>query len=163
MLSAMKPLTRRTLDWMPQAPVVVTRSVTTSAPPEVVWKLIADHEGWPDWFDGLTEVEPMEPPEGVGGHRRVHLGPIVVEEEFLAWEPGSRFAFVVTHANRRLMTSMVEDVRLTPAGEGTEVSYTQAVEPRFGFMSPLLRRAFGRTLDKGLAGLAATAEGRPLD
>ena len=151
----MRPLVRKTLDWIPEAPVCVTRSVRIPVPVERVWDTIADHESWPQWFGALAGVERIGTGEGVGGARRVHLKGLTVEEEFLAWEPGRRFAFTVVRATRPGIRSMVEDVRLDPDGDdATTVHYTQAIDPLGArLLAPLLRRALGRTLDAGLAGL----------
>ena len=158
---AMKPITARPLEWIDQAPVKVTRTRRIAVPRDRVWEAVADHARWPEWFDALTLVEPLEPPEGVGGRRRVHIRSIAVEEEFLAWEPGARFAFTVTHSTKPGIRSMVEDVRLVPDGDSaTTVSYTQAIEPVGGRLTgPLVRRVAARNLDSGLAGLAAHVGG----
>lgn len=152
----MKPITPQTLDWIDRAPVSITRSRRIAATPDRVWEAIADHESWPQWFDALTEVERLGSGEGVGGRRRVHIKSIAVEEEFLAWEPGARFAFTLTGASKPLVRSMVEDIRLTPAGDtATTVSYTQAIQPVAAkLLGPVLRLGIPRALDGGLAGLA---------
>ncbi|MDE0804284.1 MAG: SRPBCC family protein [Acidimicrobiales bacterium] len=151
----MKPITPRTLDWIPQAPVNVTRTRRIDAPKDKVWAAIADHAGWAEWFGPITKVEPLEPPAGVGGHRRVHIGKVRIEEEFLAWDEGSRFAFCVTHMTIPAIRSLVEDVTLRADGDATIVSYTQAIEPRAAFLlAPVLRRGAAKQIDAGLAGLA---------
>lgn len=157
----MKPITSRPLDWIDQAPVVVTRTRRIAATTDLVWDTIADHQSWPEWFDSLTKVEVLGRGAGVGGGRRVHIGPIAVDEEFLVWEPGARFAFTVTHANRPVLRSMVEDIQLTAEGDSaTTVRYTQAVEPVAArVVAPLLRRQLSKQLEKGLAGLAAHVGG----
>ncbi len=43
-------------EWIDTAPVVVRRERRVSAPPECVWKHIADHATWPQWFKGLKNV-----------------------------------------------------------------------------------------------------------
>lgn len=152
----MKPTMPRALDWMEQAPVCVTRTRRIAADPDRVWAAIADHEGWSDWFGPITKVERIGSGEGVGGGRRVHIKSLSVEEEFLAWEPGARFAFTVVRANRSGIRSMVEDVRLSPEGDtATTVSYTQAIDPIGAVVTaPILRRVIPKTIDNGLAGLA---------
>lgn len=157
----MKPITSRPLDWIDQAPVVVTRTRRMAASTDRVWEAIADHEGWPAWFGVLTKVEVLGRGVGVGGGRRVHIGSIAVDEEFLVWEPGAHFAFTVTHASRPVLRSMVEDIRLTAEGDSaTTVRYTQAVEPVAArVVAPLLRRQLSKELEKGLAGLAAHVGG----
>lgn len=161
MLSGMKPLTRQTLDWIDRAPVRVTRTRRIAVTADRVWDALADHERWPEWFTTITSVEVLGSGEGIGGRRRVRIRSLAVEEEFLAWEPGRRFAFTVTHASVGGIRSMVEDLQLTPAGDtATTVSYTQAVEPVAArIIAPLLRRSLGRALDGGLASLAAHVGG----
>lgn len=157
----MKPITPRTLDWMEQAPVCVTRTRRIAADVDRVWTAIADHEAWSEWFGPITKVERIGSGEGVGGGRRVHIKSISVEEEFLAWEPGARFAFTVVRANRSGIRSMVEDIRLLAEGDtATSVSYTQAIHPVGARLTaPILRRAVPTTLDRGLAGLATHVGG----
>jgi uncharacterized protein YndB with AHSA1/START domain len=153
--SAMKAIATKPLDWISRAPVSVTSSRRISASPERVWDAIADHERWPEWFSPVTKVEVLGRGEGIGGRRRVHIGRVSVEEEFLAWEPGRRFAFTVTHARWPGLKAMVEDVRLEPDGtDATTVTYTQALEPAgAAVLGPVLRRALPRALGRGLAGL----------
>lgn len=152
----MKPMTHRTLDWIDHAPVTVTEERRIGVSVERVWQAIADHEGWADWFGAITRIERVGSGEGVGGGRRVFLrGGIKAEEEFLAWEPGERFAFVLMSSSMPGMKSMVEDVQLLPDGGGaTIVRYTQAVEPAAPrVMGPILRTALSKGIQSGLAGL----------
>ena len=156
----MKPsLTRQTLDWIDHGSGLGHPHAAASPPaPDQVWAAIADHAAWPKWFDAITRVEPLDPP-----HRRRRppprrtSGPIAVEEEFLAWDARRTIRLLVTHVNAPGIKSMVEDVRLTAAGDGaTTVSYTQAIDPigakvlRTGPQPGASRKA----LDKALAGLA---------
>ncbi|MDZ7673884.1 MAG: SRPBCC family protein [Acidimicrobiales bacterium] len=152
----MKPMTHRNLDWIEQAPVKVTEERRIGVPVENVWRAIADHEGWADWFGAITRIERIGSGEGVGSGRRVFLkGGVKAEEEFLAWEPDARFAFVLTSSSMPGMRSMVEDVQLLPEGAGaTIVRYTQAVEPAAPkIMGPVLRAALPKGIQSGLAGL----------
>lgn len=152
----MRTLTPRTIDWIDRAPVQVTRTRRIEVGPDRVFEVLADHERWPEWFGALTRVEVPGTGEGVGGGRRVHIRSIVVDEEFLAWDPGRRFAFTLTHSSAPGIRSMVEDIRLTPDGEhATTVAYTQAIEPVAATVTaPLLRRLISRAIDDGLRGLA---------
>lgn len=157
----MKPITPRPLDWIDQAPVAVTATRRIATTPDRIWAAIADHEGWPAWFGAITEVEVLGRGEGVGGGRRVHIGRVTVDEEFLAWEPGARFAFTLTHSSAPGIRSMVEDIHLIEAGDtATTVSYTQALDPLGARVTaPILRRLLPKQLDKGLAGLASHVGG----
>lgn len=157
----MKPTTARDLGWIDVAPVVLRASRRIDAPTPVVWERIADHASWPQWWDALSSVEPGEPAEGVGGSRRVRLsGGVTIDEEFLAWDEGHRFAFAVTHMKPRLLRSLVEDVRLEADGDATIVTYVQAWEPKGGApVQALLRRAVGPQIGTALAELARLVDG----
>ena len=156
----MKALTPRTLEWIDHAPVRITRTKRIPQPPGRVWEAIAAHERWPEWFPSVDRIEALDPSEGVGGRRRVHIGSLTVEEEFLAWDPGARFAFVVTHSSKPGIRSMVEEVRLVPDGpDATTVTYTQAIEPVGARLTaPVVRRVAARALEGALTGLAAHVE-----
>lgn len=154
----MKPTTPKPLEWMHRAPVRAVRTRTVPATPDEVFAVLADHEGWADWFSQITDVDVLGPAEGVGARRRVHIGSTAVDEEFLAWEPGRRFAFTVTHANRPGVRSLNEDIRLVPVGaDSTTVAYTMALDPvgPGRLLAPVLSRVLGRVLDQALEGLAA--------
>lgn len=141
---------------MADAPVRATRTRRLAVPVDRVWETIADHEGWARWFGAITKVERIGTGEGVGSGRRVHLkGGVQAEEEFLAWEPGVRFAFTLTASSMPGLRSMVEDVQLQPDAGGTIVSYTQAADPAGArLMVPVLRRALPLGIEGGLKGLA---------
>ncbi len=157
----MTAMTTRPLEWIDQAPVRASRTRRIAASPAVVWAAIADHHSWSQWFGPITEVVPGETSEGVGGTRRVIVGKVEVDEEFLAWDPEERFAFTVTASTGPGLRSMNEDVRLTPAGDdATTVTYTMALDPIGAkVVRPLLTPVLRRALDKALAGLAAHVEG----
>lgn len=151
----MKPITPRTLDWIDHAPVSITRTRRIATSTVTLWDAIADHQSWTNWFQGISKVEVLGVGEGVGGGRRVHVGPAQVDEEFLAWEPGAHFAFTVTHVSQKVVKSLVESVRLIADGpDATTVSYTMAIDPAGARVAaPILRRAIPGALDRGLAGL----------
>lgn len=156
----MTPITPRPLEWVDHAPVLATATRAIPASPDAVWAVLADHERWPEWFSGLKAVETTaNGGQGVGGGRRVHLGPIAVDEEFLAWEPGRRFAFTVTHSSGKGVKSLVEDIRITPSGDdGCSITYTMALDVAAArVVGPVLRRALTKNLTKALGALAERA------
>lgn len=156
----MVALRRRPVDWNDDAPfqVVVERDIAADA--DAVWKVLADHERWPEWFPGLREVRVTGEPAGVGAQRRVHVkgaGPF--DEVFNAWEPGRRFGFSIVEMRVPLFHAVNELITITPADDGVRVRYQQAFEPR-GWAAPLLRLADSRLrtgLTDGLDGLARRA------
>lgn len=158
----MKPLTPRPLEWIDVAPVRASRSRRIGVPADAVWTAIADHEGWSTWFPNITLVEPGDPAHGIGGTRRVHLGKAAsVDEEFLAWDPGSRFSFTVTASSRPGIRSMNEDVRITPDGPGAcTVTYTMGLDvPGARVVRPVLAPVLRKALGDALAGLAVHVGG----
>lgn len=156
----MKPTTPRTLDWIDNAPLAVTRTRRIAAPPEAVWEVIADHAGWADWFSGVRSVDVGTPAAGIGGTRTVHLGGVSVAEEFLAWDPGAHFAFTATGSTRPVLRSLVENLVLSRNGsDATEISYTMAIDPVGGRLAAAaLRPTVGLILTRALTGLAGVCE-----
>jgi uncharacterized protein YndB with AHSA1/START domain len=128
------------------------------APPEEVWKVIADPHHFPRWWPRVERVE------GVDGSRwtkvfmtrkrRAVRADFAVTEarrpERLAWRQqleGSPF--------ERVLGDSVTEVSIEPAGEGSRVTIVQRQKlrgmARFGGL--LVRRATGRLLDEALDGL----------
>jgi uncharacterized protein YndB with AHSA1/START domain len=139
------------------APLRATVTREVAAPASEVFDALADASAWVDWFPGLTGGRwTSDGPRGVGSTRQVQLGPLTVDEEFLVWEPGERFAFTFTSTNLPTARAGVELVELVPQGpDRTRVAYTFAVEPvglprgLAGASAPIVRAV----LSRGLAGL----------
>jgi uncharacterized protein YndB with AHSA1/START domain len=124
-----KALVTKQIDWIDQAPIRVQGSGSSSAPPEAVFAVLADHERWPEWFPRVTKAEVLGVGEGVGARRKVSVPGMAVEEEFIVWEPGTRFSFTATSARPALFRSLVEDCRLTARGDGgTDMTYTMYID-----------------------------------
>jgi len=157
----MHEMTSRPLEWIDTAPVRASRSRRIAQPPATVWAAIADHAGWPAWFTRIRQVTPGPVADAVGGTRRVDAGAAVVDEEFLAWEPERRFAFTVTASSRPGLTSMNEDIRLTPDGPSAcTVTYTMGAEPPAArLLRPVLEPVLRKVLTDALAGLALHVRG----
>ena len=163
----MAELVQRPPSWIDHAPIRVQESVLVDAPPSAVWAVVADHERWPEWFATLSRVEVTRGATGIGGGRRVRVGPAVVEEEFTAWdEPGDEtpghFAFTVVRAPGPLLRAMAESVVVEPldGGARSRVTYRQGLEARRWF-GPALRAAWSiaaRGLREALPALKARAE-----
>lgn len=157
----MATLVIRTLDWIDRAPLRVEATARSTAPPEAVFAVLADHERWPEWFPSVRKVIVLGPAEGVGARRRVVIPGAWVDEEFIAWTPGERWAFTARAAKPRFTRSLVEDCRLAPlAGGGTEITYTMYLDPPAGLRA-VMRLATGRIRannTRALVNLAARAE-----
>jgi hypothetical protein len=157
----MRELVRQQIGWIDGAPVAIQAKSTTTATPDAVFSVLADHERWPEWFPNVKQVDVIGAAEGVGARRRVRVPGLVVEEEFIVWEPGVRWAFTGTAAKPGVVRSLVEDCRLSPApGGGTAISYTMYLEPT-GVFRPLMvvgAVMVRSSIRKALVGLAARAE-----
>ena len=159
----MKTLEQKGLDWIERAPVSFSGSATTTAPPEAVFAILADHERWTEWFPLLKKEEVLGPRrEGVGTRRLATLPGGKVEEIIIAWDPGQRFAFAVTAVSPGIVRALLEDCRIEPAHSGSRVTYTMYLEPVSVFrpFMGVMKGPMGKQLDKGMRALAARAEGR---
>ena len=136
-------LVTQTIDWIERAPLALEGRARSTASPEAVFAVLADHERWPEWFPNVRHVEVLGQAEGVGARRRVRIPGASVEEVFIVWDPGVRWSFTGTRARPRFVQSIVEDCRLTAVeGGGTDISYTMYLEPTPLFR-PLLAIAKG--------------------
>ena len=154
---------QKDLDWIERAPVSFSGSVTTTASPEAVFAILADHERWPEWFPVIKKTVVLGPArEGVGMRRLTTIPGGKIEELIIAWDPGERWAFTGTAVSPGIVHALVEDCRIEPARSGTRVTYTTYLDP----VSPLrpimelMKGLMGKQLDKGMRALAARAEGR---
>lgn len=155
-----RPLRPHDLAWLERAPLVVRVERALEAPASAVWARIADHATWPMWFPEVDSVEPGATAEGVGGTRRVRVGRVVFDEEFVAWDPPRCFAFTVTAMRPRLLRSLVECVEVEPLGEDScRVTYRQGFDagPAVRVLLGLSRRRLERTLAGALDSLGRAA------
>ena len=84
------------LSFPDRAVVRLSFSRVVPATPERVFDVLADHEAWTRWFVDFRRASVMDGVrEGVGMRRRVWVGPMVLDERFLAWERGRRFSFTM--------------------------------------------------------------------
>lgn len=139
-------------EWIDSAPILVERSRKMAATPSEVWRYIADHETWPDWFEALSKVEVTGAPTGVGGQRRASAGPFSFDEMFTAWDENERFAFAVVRSNLPFLAGMAEEVRIDPIAGGSKVTYRQGLEARtgFGWLLGLVAKRMSKDLAEAL-------------
>jgi hypothetical protein len=156
----MTTLAMQTLDWIDHAPLRVEARAESTAAPDKVFAVLADHARWPEWFPMVRKVEVIGPAEGVGARRRVVVPGMTFDEEFIAWDPGARWTFSVYDARPRFTRSLVEDCILTPLPNGgTSISYTMYMDP-VGPMGLFVKLIIGRMRKnntKAMENLAARA------
>ena len=160
----MRELEQQTLDWIARAPVSAIGTAVSSAPPDAVFAVLADHLRWPEWFPSVRKVEVIGPASGVGARRRVHIPGASVEEVFIVWEPGVRWSFTGTSARPGILRALVEDCQLEPTPEGgTAISYGMHFTPARA-LAPVVRLGVGalrKNISVAMAHLASRAESPP--
>ncbi|TBO57357.1 SRPBCC family protein [Streptomyces kasugaensis] len=143
-------------------------TVTTTASPEVVWKLLVDAASWPRWskLDSLdtTRSAGLDPggDDGVGAVRVFRTGPVVsgerltekVERQLLAYEGAFHPAMHNYHAR----------IELTPTEDsGTVIHWYGEYETSWllRWVMPRFLRKFMRGTAEGLARYAEEPELEP--
>jgi len=116
------------------APQVYRFPVVLAAPPARVWESLTSDASLAAWpmGPGLSfRVRWTAPrPFGVGTTREVRLplGLLSLQERFFRWDEGAGYSFFAEQANRPGLRRFAEDYALTPAGTGTLLTWTVAVE-----------------------------------
>lgn len=114
------------LDFIESAPVRLVFTAEVRADPAAVYRALAeDVEGWPGWFTAITSARPTRN----GGGREVRLrGGTRFRETIMSTEPGERYAYRIDETNAPGIRAILEEWRLMPAGSGTRVRWTMAVD-----------------------------------
>lgn len=151
-------------EWIDAAPIRVVETVEIAARPSTVWRHIADHEAWPQWFTAIQRVERTGAGEGVGSGRRITVARLPIDEEFTAWDVDEHFAFAVTASKILPLHTLAESIRLEPSGTGTLVTYRQGLQGRrgLGWAMRLLWRRPARQLAGAVAQLRRRIESEEL-
>jgi uncharacterized protein YndB with AHSA1/START domain len=141
----------------------VARSRVVRAPVGELWRVLADPYALPRWWPLVRRVEAVGDDGwttllGKPGGRTVRA-----DQRLEASEPERlrRWALVVPGSPfERVLSASVTEVRLAPAGEGTELRLELRQAPRgwAHFGTFMLRRAARRQLDEALAGMARAVE-----
>lgn len=146
----------------------VRRARTVEAPPEAVWRLVADPHDLPRWWPGVERVEDASPTAWTAVLLSAKGRPVRADYTLLEAERPHRLRWrqeVDETPFERFLAEAETEVRLSPAGEGdstrVEIEATErlrGVSMLGGFM---VRRATRRRLDGALEGLARAVESGP--
>ncbi|AGS67906.1 SRPBCC family protein [Streptomyces collinus] len=145
------------LGFVGTAPVRLVFTREIAAAPEAVFRALAqDVTGWPEWFSAVSSARPTE------GGREVRLrGGTRFQESVLLAEAPEVYAYRVDVTNTPGARAWIEEWRLAPAGTGTRVRMTFALDgtAAFRLVCRLVRPGVGRAfrdavtaLDRRLAG-----------
>jgi uncharacterized protein YndB with AHSA1/START domain len=139
---------------------VVEATARSSAPRDVVWRVLADARSWSSWGDWQTtelEREGDPPPDGVGAIRRFTRRPVTTREQVVMFDPPSRFAYTL------LSGIPVRDYRaqvtLTEAGNGgTNIHWESRFDAKLRGTDAALRKLVGSVIADVALKLAKAAE-----
>ena len=112
------------IDFVETAPVRLVFTRDIAAAPDAVFSALAqDVSGWPEWFSAVSSARPTE------GGREVRLrGGTRFEESVLVAKAPEVYAYRVDVTNTPGAHAWIEEWRLTPAGTGTRVRMTFALD-----------------------------------
>lgn len=122
-----------------------SRTVEISAPPPVVWSVMADVERWPEWTASISRIELSPGPLQVGSRARVYQPQL----PRACWrvtklEPKAGFTWVSTAPGVRVTGT--HTIEPSPSGCRVTLSIDYA-----GLFGPLLARWTGALTDRYLA------------
>ncbi|MES4889723.1 SRPBCC family protein [Streptomyces sp. NPDC096012] len=133
------------------APVRLVFAQHMAAAPESVFHALAeDVAGWPEWFTAVTSARPTE------GGRDIRLrGGTRFQETVLAGRAPELYAYRVDVTNMPGARAWVEEWRLAPAGTGTRVRMTFALDGTAAFLlvCRLIRPGVGRAFRDAVTAL----------
>lgn len=142
------------MDVSRSAPVLVRDEVDIAAAPEMVWRLLADINGWPNWNPAVTKAE-LQGELAPGSIFRWRAGPGTITSVLRETEPGR----VLAWTGSTFGINAVHIYRIEPIDGKTRVFTAESWE---GLPVRLLRGRMQRTLDRslraGLKALKAAAE-----
>jgi carbon monoxide dehydrogenase subunit G len=119
---------------------------TTSAPPDAVWRILADVEGWKGWTPTILEVKPLTDKGLIVGARYRVLQPKLRPAVYEITEcvPSERFEWATKFPGG----AMVADHRLMPADAGTEVELSFSSN---GFLANFVAALFSKLIREYVA------------
>ena len=138
-----------------------TQSIVIDAPPEKIMAIISDFPSYPDWANGMKEVEVLDTSDD-GRAQQVRFaidqGP-VKDEYTLAYDWAADGLSVKWHLVKGTMQKAQQgSYVLTPSGTGTKVTYTLSVQLVIPMIGLFRRKAEKMILDTALKELKKRAE-----
>ncbi|MGW7258326.1 SRPBCC family protein [Streptomyces sp. NPDC054834] len=139
------------IDFTETAPVRLVFAREMAAAPETVFRALAeDVPGWQQWFSAVASARPAE------GGREIRLrGGIRFEESVLLAKAPEVYAYRVDVTNVPGARAWAEEWRLAPAGTGTRVRMSFALDGTapFRLVWSLARPGVGQAFRRAVAAL----------
>jgi carbon monoxide dehydrogenase subunit G len=141
-------------------------TATFDAPPDRVWRILADWRRYPSWMPDVAWVRHLGGPEDGEGMRlkvRTKVFGVPAANDVMmvtAWEPGRRMA--IRHQG---VVRGPAEWRLDPVGEGTRFTWWEEVTMPPGRLGELALRIYWpwqrRMFRRSIENLRRLAEGPP--
>jgi ribosome-associated toxin RatA of RatAB toxin-antitoxin module len=138
-------------------------SITIEAAPAEVMGVIADFARYPDWTGEVKEAEVLAT-DGKGRAEQVRLvldAGAIKDDHTLAytWTGDNEVSWTLVKS--QMLRSLDGSYLLTPAGDGTEVTYRLTVDVKIPMLGMIKRKAEKVIIDRALAGLKKRVESAP--
>jgi uncharacterized protein YndB with AHSA1/START domain len=129
-----------------------TTEITIEAPPEGVWRVLADIGDIQRWNPGVVSSRNTSAhPTGMGASRHCDLGgQNYLDEEVVEWEEGRRLTMRVVDTNLPFQTIDIR-FRLQAENGATVVSLSPEYTLKYGMLGAIMDRVYvRRTYEKGM-------------
>ena len=137
-----------------------TSSIVIDAAPAEVMAVIADFPAYPEWAQGMKQVEVVVPGgSGRAEQVRFELEATPIKDSYvLAYDWQGDRAVTWGLVEGKVLKAMQGAYELRPTGAGTEVTYRLAVELSIPMIGMLRRKAEKVIIDTALKGLKKRVE-----
>lgn len=135
---------------------------TVEAPRDAVFQILSDHGAY-DRFDGINHAELVregsEDRNGIGALRRIDFkGPVVLEEEVLAFDPPNSFEYRITKAKPLPIDQELGRMEFEDLGDGrTKVTWTSIYEVTAPVIGGFVSRRSAGQLEKDFRSIIGQA------
>lgn len=139
-------------------------STPISAPPEIVWEVMTDHQLYSRWSPSSRvdlEVEGSPDRNGVGAVRAFRTGPVSTREEVTAFDPPHRMAYRALGMPLPVRNYRSEMVLVgSEDGASCDLHWDSWFEVVIPLTGGILRQLMASAVAKFAAGIAEEAQNR---
>jgi ribosome-associated toxin RatA of RatAB toxin-antitoxin module len=136
------------------------QSITVDAPPATVMAVIADFESYPRWAASVKSAQVTAAgPDGRARQVAFKIDAGAIRDEYelaYTWDGDRSVSWELVSG--QMQKSQRGSYRLSPSGEGTQVTYTLAVDLAIPMLGMLKRKAEKVIMDTALKELKKQAE-----